>query len=76
MTMMLRYVLFFLTIMIVMVIMIAAFKWFPLADITAWIGFILSYALSMVISMLVTKLKERAENSKMQEALDKYNSGK
>ena len=77
MTMMIRYVLFFVTVLIVMVIMIFAFKWFPegdtIARIGSWIGFIISYAISMIISVLVTKLKERAENSKMQEALDNYN---
>jgi len=77
MTMMIRYVLFFVIVLIVMVIMIFAFKWFPegdtIARIGSWIGFIISYAISMIISVLVTKLKERAENSKMQEALDNYN---
>ncbi len=76
MSMMTRNVLLFVSVLIVMVIMIVAFAWFPVDDVTAWIGFIISYVLSMIISTLVTKLKERAENSKMQEALDKYNRRK
>jgi uncharacterized membrane-anchored protein YhcB (DUF1043 family) len=56
--------------------MIVAFNWFPTRDMTAWLGFIISYALSMIISALITRLKERAENTKMQEALDKYNRRK
>ena len=73
MSMLVRNVLFFLTIMIVMVIMILAFKWFTIDDLTAWIGFVVSYAVSMIVSALITKLKEKTENIKMQEALDKYN---
>ncbi len=73
MTMIARNALFFLAVLIMIVFMVFAFKWFPVDDLSAWIGFILSYALSMVISVFVTKLKERSENSKMQEALDQYN---
>ncbi len=73
MSMMIRNVLFFVSVLIVIVFMIVAFNWFPVGDMTAWLGFIISYALSMIISSLVTRLKERADNSKMQEALDKYN---
>ena len=71
-----RNVLFFLSVMVAMVIMIVVFKWFPVGDTFAWIGFVISYALSMIISMLLTRLKEKAENSKMQEALDNYNKRK
>ena len=73
MSMVLRNVLFFVSVLIVIILMIVAFNWFPVRDVTAWIGFIISYALSMFISAFITRLKERAENSKMQEALDKYN---
>ena len=73
MSMVLRNVLFFVSVLIVIVLMIVAFNWFPVRDVTAWVGFIISYALSMFISAFITRLKERAENSKMQEALDKYN---
>ncbi len=76
MSMTIRYVLFFVSVLILIVSMIVAFNWFPLSDMAAWLGFIISYALSMIISLLVTRLKERAENSKMQEALDKYNRRK
>ena len=76
MSMMIRNVLFFVSVLIVIVFMIVAFNWFPTRDMTAWFGFIISYALSMIISALITILKERAENTKMQEALDKYNRRK
>jgi hypothetical protein len=76
MSMMIRNVLFFVSVLIVIVFMIVAFHWFPTRDMTAWLGFIISYALSMIISALITILKERAENTKMQEALDTYNRRK
>ena len=73
MSMLIRNMLFFVTVMIVMVIMIFLFDWFPVRDVAAWTGFIISYALSMGLSALVTKSIEKIENSKMQKALDKYN---
>ena len=73
MAMPLRNVLFFLSILAVIVILIMAFGWFPLNDAKAWAGFLISFVLSMLISVMVTRLKECAENAKMQEALDKYN---
>jgi K+-sensing histidine kinase KdpD len=73
MSMIIRSVLFFGTVMIVMVIMIIVFNWFPIGDMYAWGGFVISYTVSMITSALLTRLKERTENSKMQEALDKYN---
>ena len=69
-----RYILFFLSVMIVTVIMIVAFVWFPINDIRAWVYFFICYVLSCVISVVITKLKERAEDNRMQEALEKYNN--
>ena len=70
-----RNVLLFVTVFIVMIIMIIIFDWFPTKDITAWMGFVISYAVSMFISVFITKLREHLENSKMQKALDEYNKG-
>lgn len=73
MSMMKRNALFFLAVLVMSVIMIIVFQWFPIGDITAWLGFIVSYAISVFVSVLVTRLRERAENAKMQRALDAYN---
>ena len=75
MSMVLRYIFFFLTIMLVMIIMTVIFKWFPVDDPKAWCGFFISFVISMVISALLTRLAEKSENRKMQEALDKFKSG-
>ena len=69
----LRYLLFFPSVLISIVIMVFLFEWFPVHDFKAWIGFSVCFALSMVISILVTRLRESTENTKMQKALDKFN---
>lgn len=75
MSMVLRYIFFFISIMLVMIIMTVIFKWFPVDDPKAWCGFFISFAISMGISALLTRLAEKSENRKMQEALDKFKSG-
>lgn len=75
MSMVLRYIFFFISIMLVMIIMTVIFKWFPVDDPKAWCGFFISFVISMVISALLTRLAEKSENRKMQEALDKFKSG-
>lgn len=67
-----RNVLFFLSIMVSIAILIVLFDWFPIKDWKAWVGFFVSYTISMTISVFVTRLKEEAENKRMQAALDKY----
>lgn len=73
MTIFLRNVLFLLTIMAAIAVLIILFDWFPIDDLKAWTGFFLSYTISMIISVLISRLKERAENDNLQAALDKYN---
>lgn len=51
---------------------IVLFKWFPLDDVLAWIGFLVSFAVCSVVAVGVSKLKEKAEDKKMERALEKY----
>lgn len=67
-----RNVLFFLTVLAAIVAMIWLFGWFPVDDLLAWGGFLVSFVLSMGLSILISRLRERAENERMQAALDKY----
>ncbi len=71
-----RNMLFFLTVLAAIVLLIVLFKWFPLSDVTAWIGFLLSFVPCMVAGILIFRLRERAENKRMQAALDKYKQGR
>ena len=52
-------------------IFVAVFKWFPINNIMAWVAFAMSYTISTVISVLISKLQENAENKKMEQALAK-----
>ena len=63
---------FFITVTVTIIIFVFLFAWFPADDITAWIGFIVSFAVCSTIGVLTSKLKERAENKKMDQALEKF----
>lgn len=68
----LRNVLFYLVSMLTIVVLILLFKWFPINDPKAWIGFFISFTISVSISVVITRLRERTENNKMEAALKKY----
>ena len=69
----LRFVLSIASIMICIIFMVIIFKWFPIDDPKSWLGFVLSFIISMIISVWITRLKEKTENEKMQEALKRFN---
>ena len=69
-----RIILMFVTVTIAVVVFIIAFKWFPVNDIRAWIGFFISFAICSLFGVLFSRLKEKAENKKMDAALEKYKS--
>lgn len=47
-------------------------NWFPISDVKAWAGFVISYTIIMIVRVMITKYREHAENSKMQDALNNY----
>ncbi len=65
-----RNILFFAVIMVTTTVFAAVFGWFPLNDIGSWIGFIVSFSVCAVFSSFLMRLEEKAENKKMQEALN------
>lgn len=71
MNMILRNILFFATICVGMGIFAVAFKWFPVKNIMAWVFFAISFTISTVISVFISKLQVNAENKKMEQALAK-----
>ena len=66
-----RNILFFLTVMLASTLFIILFGWFPVGDAVAWIGFVVCFAFCTAISAVIMRLEENAENKKMQEALNK-----
>ncbi len=71
MALVVRNILFFATIMAAITVFAVVFGWFPLNNIAAWIGFIVSFAFCSVISSVIMRLEENAENKKMQDALNR-----
>ena len=49
----------------------AIFKWFPVGMVSAWVAFLICFFVCAVVSIAVSVLKERNENKKMQEALER-----
>lgn len=72
MSMFVRIVLFFLAVTIVIVLFVIVFKWFPLNDVKAWIGFFASFAICSAVAAMISRTKEKAENLKMEQALKRY----
>ncbi len=71
MALIVRNILFFATILIAITVFAAVFGWFPLDNVGAWIGFIVSFTLCAAVSAALMRLEENAENRKMQEALNR-----
>lgn len=60
-----------LSIILLIVLCAAAFHWFPIDMWQAWTGFFVTFTFCFGCSMLVTRLKEKTENRKMEEALQR-----
>ncbi len=72
MSMLVRNILFFLAITVAIIFFVIIFKWFPLFDIKAWIGFIISFAVCSFLAVVISRIRENAENRKMEQALDRF----
>lgn len=59
------------TVLIVLAVFIRICGWFPVNMWQPWLMFFLCFGISFVISMGITIFKERMENRKMEEALDR-----
>lgn len=68
----LRNICFFGCIVIVMAVFAAVFVWFPIKEVKAWIGFGASFFVCTAVSIVISKLEEKAENKKMQQALHRF----
>ncbi len=49
----------------------AVFKWFPVNQAMSWIMFLVSFLICTVVSICVSVLKEKTENRKLQDALER-----
>lgn len=65
----------FLSIILMMVLCIFLFDWFPVNQWQPWIMFFLCFGVSAAVSTFVSVIYEKMENQKMDEALQKLKQG-
>lgn len=65
----------FVSVIVMIGIFAAVFGWFPVDEIKPWVMFLLCFTVCTVISVMITVVKERKENEKMQEALERMKKG-
>lgn len=66
----LRIILMFTTVIIMVAVFAAVFQWFPVNMVRPWIMFFICFAVCATVSVVISILKEKKENEKLQEALD------
>lgn len=71
MPLVLRNILFFAVILVTITVFAVVFGWFPLDDAGSWIGFIVSFSVCAAFSSVLMRMEEKAENKKMQDALNR-----
>lgn len=57
---------------IAIVVFVIVFAWFPINDIKSWIGFLLSFTICTLISVVLSRREEISENRKMEQALRRF----
>lgn len=67
----LRTILMFVAIIILIAVFAAVFRWFPVNKITPWIMFFICFAVFATVSTLISIVKEKSENKKLQDALER-----
>ena len=56
---------------LVIIVLILIFGWFPADEWLPWVMFFVSFAVCFAISVAVTVFRERLENKRMEEALER-----
>ena len=72
----LRKLLFFFSVLPVLAACVIVFGWFPVDEPDIWPYFLVSYTVFMGLSTLITRTKEISENKMMQDALEKFKKKK
>lgn len=60
----------------VIIVLILLFGWFPADEWLPWVMFFLSFAVCFAVSVTVTVFRERMENKRMEEALERLRKEK
>ncbi|NLT11253.1 MAG: DUF3021 family protein [Clostridiaceae bacterium] len=67
-----RTIFMFVSVFFLLVVCVIIFDWFPIGDWLPWIGFLLSFGLSVGVSYVVMSQREKSENARMEIALQRY----
>ncbi len=70
-----RTVAMFVSVIAMVAIFARVFGWFPVDMVEAWIGFFVSFFICAIGGYVISSLKERSENKKLQDALDNFQKG-
>lgn len=65
----------FLSVIVTMIVLVYLFEWFPVDMWLPWLCFFISFGISAGVSTAVSVLKERTENKRMEEALQRLKRG-
>lgn len=61
----------FTAVVLTIIMFVLLFGWFPLDDWKAWLGFAVSFVISVAMSLGLSTLKEKTEEEKMAKALER-----
>ena len=70
-----RIVLMFTGVILSVVIFIVACGWFPVDNLVAWMMFFLNFFVCTVVSVVISSVRDRIENRKLDEALQRLKRG-
>lgn len=70
-----RTIVMFALIIVMVAVFAGVFGWFPINMLSAWIAFLVSFAICAVVSFIVSTIKEKSDNKKLQDALERFCEG-
>lgn len=65
-----RFVLTFFSIVILIAVFATIFRWFPVNMVLPWVMFLICFAVCATVSVVLSVLKEKRDNAKLQNALE------
>lgn len=71
-----RTIMMFVCVILLIGIFAAIFQWFPVNDMKSWTMFFVCFFVCACISVVISAIKEKSDNKKMQEALEHLKESK
>lgn len=65
-----RFILTFFSIVILIAVFATIFRWFPVNMVLPWVMFLICFAVCATVSVVLSVLKEKRDNAKLQNALE------